>query len=417
MNRRTTVRALIVALFTILAVPTPALAAPGDRDPTFGRDGKVTTAFSSPAAAAEVVVQPDGRIVAVGSGGDRFRLARYLDNGHLDPTFDGDGRVTTIFAGPASASDAALLSDGRILAVGSATVGGRRAIALAMYRPSGALDPAFGGGDGRVTTTFPHPVEGHGVALQPDGRIVVAGALTTAVTTKFAVARYLPGGSLDDSFGGDGRVTTGFANGGVANAVVIQEDGSIVAVGLANHPDLHSVIALVRYLPGGALDPTYDVDGKFLWPVETEARAFDAVLRSDGSVLVVGSAFDVGFERRVFILVSFAPEGGQQGGFGNGPAVVIPFGPFDSEAAARAVTLDGSERIIVAGFAGFGELFALARVLPDGKIDQTFGGGDGKVTTAPRGSGSAFGVAVQADGKIVAAGSSDNEFGLVRYLP
>jgi len=207
----------------------------GTLDTTFGDDGQVTVDFGEILAAA---LQPDGKIVAAGpvfnssAGQYEFALARYLPDGTLDSTFDGDGRVTTDVGGSGFARAVALQADGKIVAAGSIAFDVAPFhvdFALARYLPDGTLDTTFGG-DGLVTTDFGGILsEAFDVALQPDGKIVAAGYAFFSV---FALARYLPDGTLDTTFGGDGLVTTAFGAAGAAKGLVIQpQDGRLVAVG------------------------------------------------------------------------------------------------------------------------------------------------------------------------------------------
>jgi uncharacterized delta-60 repeat protein len=197
--RRAAIVLLQIGLLQLVFLPQ-AVAAAGDLDTTFGGDGRVVTGFAGGAFADAVAIQADGKIVAAGrvftpSGKRTFALARYNPSGGLDPTFGGDGRVLTGFAGQADASGVAIQADGKIVAAGTTLsfTGGRgqRKFALARYNPSGALDPTFGG-DGRVTTGFADVALGNGVAIQADGKIVVAGTSQFAAEeSKFALARYL----------------------------------------------------------------------------------------------------------------------------------------------------------------------------------------------------------------------------------
>ncbi|HET6771374.1 MAG TPA: delta-60 repeat domain-containing protein [Actinomycetota bacterium] len=208
----------------------------GSLDTTFGGDGKVTTDFAGGSDLAHgVAIQADGKIVAAGealvSGTLDFALARYNTDGSLDTTFDGDGKVTTDFAGDFDVALAvAIQGDGKIVAAGGAVVAGFD-FALARYNTDGSLDPAFGG-DGKVTTDFGGFDDAFAVAIQGDGKIVAAGSATVSATADFALARYKTDGSLDTIFSGDGKVTTDFAGSSdQASAVAIQANGRIVAAG------------------------------------------------------------------------------------------------------------------------------------------------------------------------------------------
>ena len=215
----------------------------------------MTTEIFSPCEENTVIsalaIQGDGKIVAVGNGhtngpslGPTFVLARYDSRGALDPTFGGDGLVATEFTDSVASegTDVALQSDGTILAAGWATyetaAGFRERFALARYLTEGTPDTTCSG-DGMVSTGFPIPTDPRGgrgaralgVAIQADGGIV---ALGTAFGrhTWFALARYENDGTLDPTFGADGRVTTRFGSGSsAAFGLAIQENQRIIAAG------------------------------------------------------------------------------------------------------------------------------------------------------------------------------------------
>jgi uncharacterized delta-60 repeat protein len=201
----------VVAL--VVAMANPAAAPPGNLDTTFDGDGLVTTNFAAAAEARGLAIQGDGKIVVAGRvdapGSRDFALARYNTDGSLDPALDTDGKVTTDFdAGLDFGYAVAIQADGKIVTAGYADVSGSRDFALARYNPDGSLDTAFDG-DGKVTTDFAGSADvAWGMVIQGDGKIVVAGLADVSGTGDFALARYNPDGSLDTAFEGDGRVTT-----------------------------------------------------------------------------------------------------------------------------------------------------------------------------------------------------------------
>ncbi len=198
-----------------IAVHCVTPAAPPGLDTTFGGTGRVSTPVGGGQGEA-VVIQPGGGIVTAGwrtvGAGTDFALTRHDASGNLDQSFGTNGIATTDLGGPGDqAYDAALLPDGGIVAVGETDAAGiqKQQFALARYTADGALNPSFGTG-GTVTTNF----TGHGdvanaVAVQGDGKIVVAGfAFSSGINGDFALARYNADGSLDTSFGTGGKVTT-----------------------------------------------------------------------------------------------------------------------------------------------------------------------------------------------------------------
>jgi len=263
----------------------------GTLDTTFSTDGKVTTDFAGGNdVARDVALQPDGKIVAAGASGSDFALARYNPDGTLDTTFSTDGKVTTDFAGGHDEANAmALQPNGKIVAAGFADTRETFDFALARYKRRGTLDPSFSK-DGKVTTDIAGSDDfASGVAFAPDGKIVAAGN-TIAATLDFAVARYKRHGTLDPSFSTDGKVTTDFASGNDFNfAVVVQPDGKIVAAGIATTPG--DDFGLVRYNPDGTLDLTFGGDGKVTTDIAGDDQASDLALQPDGKIVVAGIAF------------------------------------------------------------------------------------------------------------------------------
>ncbi|GAA3046285.1 hypothetical protein GCM10017562_04880 [Streptomyces roseofulvus] len=398
------------ALALVLGLPAAAKAAPGDLDPTFDGDGRVVTDLGGYAGAEGMVIQPDGRIVTIGysytteTSGD-FTLTRYDTDGSLDPTFGGDGIVTTDFVGANNdeGRGLALQPDGKIVAVGGSTDwGGNGAWAAARYLPDGSLDPTFGEGGKVLTEIDVDAIEtAESVVVLSDGRIVAGGSSNGL----WSLVRWDASGVPDPGFDGDGRVTTTFGTGccqGVSD-LVPQADGRIVAVGHAGG------LALTRYHEDGGLDTSFDGDGR----VTTGLGTGEGVeLQSDGRIVVTGK------EGNSFLVARFTTGGAPDPSFDGDGRVLTSFGPEDGGAMDVALQSDG--RIVTAGT--YGGDFALARYNTGGGLDPDFGG-DGKVTTDFGGSSDgAARVALQSDGRIVAAGlagtaySLDGHRGLARYL-
>lgn len=236
----------------------------GPPDPEFSvdGDGQQTTDFSGGADQARAVaIQPaDQTIVVAGLGGppgeSDFALARYTTAGAPDASFSApDGKLTTDFGGVSFAADVAIQADGKILVAGTDN-SHTGDFALARYNTDGSLDTSFSC-DGKQFTDFAGNVEvGNGVAVQSDGRIVVAGnSFSQATANDFAVARYNIDGSLDTGFSGDGKQTVSFGATDVANDVVIQNDGSIVLAGYTEVSALNSDFAVARIEGGGGSAP------------------------------------------------------------------------------------------------------------------------------------------------------------------
>jgi uncharacterized delta-60 repeat protein len=408
-------RLALLALAMMLA-PTlsSAQTAPSVLDASFGTGGKVTADFGGP-----VALQQDGKIVAAGRG-----LARFNPNGTLDNTF-GTGGKTTI---DVPASTVAIQMDGKIVTAGT-VVNPSTSIAdfaLARYNPNGTLDTSFGAG-GKVTTDFSGvSANAYSIALQRDGKIVVAGVANIDGGEDFALARYNPNGSPDLGFGTDGKVTTdfGLAEQGFSytewGSVAIQGDGKIVVAGRAYISSTGFDLALARYNPNGTLDTSFGTGGKVTTDFGTNYDgAFSLALQQDGKIIVAGQAVGRALD---FLLVRYNTNGTLDNTFGTGGKVLTDFAGSD---AAFSVAIRSDGKIVAAGrsfvFSTGNYDFAVARYNSNGTLDTSFGTG-GKVTTDFLGDDdNAFTVVVQPDGKAVVAGSAfDNStwtyvFAMARY--
>jgi uncharacterized delta-60 repeat protein len=409
----------VISCLVLLALPSVAAAQAGALDPSFGGDGKVTTDLTSRSdVALGLIVQGDGKLVVAGpaSSRGRFALVRYADDGRLDDTFSSDGKVFTSFGpGEEVAADLALQTDGKLVAAG--WTGDAARFALARYNGDGTLDSSFGG-DGKVTTNFtPRDDFASAIAIQTDGKIVAVGAAGGS-GVRFAAARYNDDGSLDTSFGGDGKVMTDFSPGyDYADAVALQADGKVVLAGTAGYFSRNARFALVRYAADGTRDSTFAGDGKLTTNLTARFDgAFAVAIQSaDQKIVAAGQA------RLDMALLRYNPDGTLDDTFSGDGVRRTNF--TDGLDYADDVALAADGKIVAAGTAnwfGRNARFALARYDADGTLDTAFGG-DGKVVTNFTASfDGIFDVEIQpADGKIVAAGAAGRrgaKFAVARYL-
>ncbi|MEH2074483.1 MAG: putative Ig domain-containing protein [Nostoc sp.] len=317
----------------------------------------------------------------------------------LDTSFDGDGKVITDIGSGTSdtARSVVVQPDGKILVAGVSS----NNFALVRYNSNGSLDTSFDS-DGKATTDIGSGTTdtGRSIALQADGKILVAGVSNN----NFALVRYNSNGSLDTNFNTTGKVTTdiGSSTNDSAYSVAIQGDGKIlVAGGSFNN------FALVRYDSNGDLDTSFGNSGKVTTDIglKTSDTAYSVSVQADGKILVAGSSTNN------FALVRYNSNGSLDTSFNTTGKVTTDFGGTDI-AYSIAVQADG--KIILAGKGG--NDFALARYNSNGSLDTSFGN-SGKVITdiGSKTTDTAYSVSVQADGKILVAGSSANNFALVRY--
>jgi uncharacterized delta-60 repeat protein len=321
------------------------------------------------------------------------------------------------------------------------------------FAQSGTPDPAFGVLGRSITTFDTNYDEAFAVALQSDGKIVVAGATDNPNgDLNFAVIRHNPDGSLDPSFGSSGAVITNFRTDvpdgdpddpnttrknseDTARAVGIQPDGKIIVAGISNAPAGDSNFALIRYNPDGSVDPTFGdnsifpgttlLDFRDNWVDEGRAMVF----QPDGKIIVAGySTAPTGVDGN-FALVRYDANGILDPTFGDNtffPGTILTDfggGTFDG---ANAVAVLPNGQLVAAGLVGFGgagtecdQAFGLVRY--NNGVPDTGFGVDNRVVTCLRGDrAQANAVVVQSTGQIVAVGrtngpNGDFNFTLARY--
>ncbi len=411
-----------------------AAAAPGEFDASFGTAGtslvQLGLATNGYSQGAAVAVQPDGRIVVVGRATDSFgnaalTIARFNADGTRDSSFGIGGAVIDQLAPSGHDSDGravAIQPDGKILAGGYTEDGsGNSRFAVVRLNPDGRPDPLFGLSGAFVDTFDKYGSYAYSLALQPDGKIVVAGAAIAAdCHAEGLVARLTATGSLDPLFGAGGVFLTqqGSMNGQICTpstgfgAVALQPDGQIVAAGSASG-ESNSADVIRLAADGSALDPLFGTGGKLVTRFATSGAGADALaLQPDGKLVLGGDTEDTG-NHSALLLARLNPDGSPDLSFGSGGRIVDQFGAgMFPGTTLRAVAIQPDGRLLTAGeasdSAGYPS-FALARFNPDGSVDASFGS-SGKVQ-ALRG-GEAFGVALQRDGKVLATGYVWGEGGI-----
>jgi len=345
--------------------------------------------------------------------------AQAASAGSLDRSFGHSGRVLTDFFGGSDRGEAmALQGKGRVVLVGEAPPSSRYGVsprvALARYRPRGRLDRSFGH-DGRAILRRCDPEKiskfssGEDVAVQPNGKIVVAGICGD----EFLVARFSRDGELDRSFGVAGKATIGTGPWSIALGLAIQPDGKLVAAGYT----WRGYVRIVRYRRNGSLDPSFDGDGKLVTALgqESSLRAYDIAVEPDGRLVIAGSAGNN------WMVARFLADGSPDSGFGEQGVQV--HGPVSS-GYATSVAIQPDGKIVAAGTTSDAAVpepaysaFGLVRYLPDGNPDPAFGDDGAQRTTFidrwPYNYGG--GLALQADGKIVMAGTASLTYYVGRH--
>lgn len=313
-----------------------------------------------------------------------------------DPTFSTDGYVIPSYPGNDRGNDLVLQPDGKILTAGIGSTGG----IVSRFLPNGSPDVSFGNG-GLVSFQFGTGSNTlNAIALQSDGKIVVAGGFST----KIGVARLLPNGAFDPTFGTAGKAIANIDNNSAATAVAIDAGGKIIVTAKSRiNGSTDARTAVFRFLPNGVLDPSFSNDGITLVNILPDLTFFEetanAVLidHTTGRIVVGGWAYDT--TSIGFALYRLLDNGDLDPAFGNG-GIVRSFG---NEIFDLVQQPDG--KIIAAGYTGDNLLendIVLTRYLPNGELDSSFGVGGVVITDF--GYVEANGVALQSDGKVVIAG-------------
>lgn len=313
----------------------------GSLDPTFGTGGKATTAPSGPTTFA-LALQPDGKIVVGG-----YRVFRYTRAGVLDPTFGSGGVVTPSFI----VRDIVVQTDAKLVLAGE--TGGfapsnPQGAVVARFDPDGAPDTTFGSG-GKVIADFGGFDIAQAVAIAPDGTITIAGETLTVsggslLDIDFAVARFLADGTPADAFGLDGVVTTGFepSSSDHGDDLVLQPDGKVVVSGASR-----GQVALARYLPDGSLDPSFGVGGK---ATSVPGEAWGVALQPDGKLVAAvggGGLAAMRFDPDGSPDATFGSGGRADGGFGGFSLDVALETDGDVIVAGRVLVGTGADSALV----------------------------------------------------------------------
>ena len=406
-----------------LLIASHAAALPGDLDPGFGDAGLVISDLGEETSVRDIVLQPDGRIVMVGENpgpGGGFLVARYRANGTFDPTFSGGGWSFIEVPVERSESSSVALQGNKII-VGGVTQDpvDQRHLVLLRLTAGGALDPTFGGGDGIVKRTLnADPPGGAGVVdlvVQPNGRIVAV-----ASYMDIYVVRFMPNGGLDTGFGTNGETEVSIADTQSVKAVALQNNGRIVVAGTAQDVSNDQDFLVARLLPGGDPDDSFDDDGIVVTPVsDTQGDvAEDVMIQSDGKIVAAGWVEDA--SDRDFAVVRYTSTGTPDNDFsGNG---IVSFGDTDLSDYALAVARHTGGKILVGGTIQLDTLDSaavLARLRPNGTLDNVFSGNGSLIEDFGLSNAAFISLAVTPNGSIIAGTAlqdgSDQYLGLAKF--
>jgi uncharacterized delta-60 repeat protein len=422
-----------IAMIFCMLTATFAVAASGDLDTTFSKDGKILMDIRAGKDnyAWALAVQADGKIVTVGqvsvtSSKVDVAIIRYTKNGALDKTFNGTGKLILDLGNEYDLGVSVVIepSSQKIVIGGQSCTGFAENCDLAVIRlnPNGSLDTTFnstgiriddfGGGDNGSLG---------GLALQPDGKIVVGGYMFNGSSSNydFAVHRYNTNGTLDTTFNKTGKKSVSIKAGkhDIVMGLALQSDGKIVAAGRTSDPGpTNSDFAVIRLKPNGTMDKTFKTTGKVITNLGGNDIPHDLAIQPDGKIVVVGRKQTTILK---FALVRYNPDGTLDKTFAGTGKKVLDFSGIGVDNAARTVEIQPANGKIVVGGVSDGD-FALGRFTKTGGLDKTFST-DGKLTIDFGGYDTARSLVIQqAGGKYVLAGSSNdgmNHWALARILP
>ncbi len=397
---------------------SPILLSTGSLDAGFAGDGTISLPIGISNASAEAIaVQVDGKYVVAGwsvFANDKFTLLRLNADGSLDSAFSSDGLQFVDLSG--RAYDVTIQPDGRIVAVGRTGSVDNSDFLIARFDTSGTLDSTFSS-DGLVSHALSAVNDtAHAVALQTDGKIVVAGSSGF----NFAVTRYTTDGTPDTSFDGDGILTGSFGNNtSAANAMLLQEDGKIIVAGYGWSGSSWD-FGVARLTATGALDTSFSGDGKALFSLDPGANLETVnalALQADGKILLAGHTPGSGAgNQQDAVLIRLNTDGSLDTSFGGGVGIVTLNASAINAFSSVLVQADG--RILAAGSDSNGLGHALiARFNPDGTLDNTFAGGGVFTTLYGNGTSTLLDLAFAANGQAVGVGASytgTHDFGILR---
>jgi uncharacterized delta-60 repeat protein len=263
----------------------------GALDTSFNGTGKViSTIGANDDTANAVAMQPDDKIVVAGQCGIKSCVARYLPNGALDMSFNGTGfSISTNGLSDYHNTSVVLQADGKIVIAATCHNGNNYDFCVSRYLPNGALDTSFSGSGNQITPIGQGDDFARAVALQPDGKIVVAGSCFNGNSNDFCLARYLSNGTLDANFNTSGKLISAVgASGAFARSLALQPDGKIIVAGsCVSGTGIDFCVA--RYLPSGQRDTSFNNIGALITAIEnSDDQATALVLQPDGKIVVAG---------------------------------------------------------------------------------------------------------------------------------
>lgn len=323
-------------------------------------------------------------------------------SGAVDKKFGVHGiHISSVSSGQDKGEVVALKSNGRLIAAGVADEFNKKDVGVIQIMPDGHIDPKFGR-KGRAVVALGGQEFVYGVVITKDQKIVIGGYSVRGSHADFYLLRLNVDGSVDTSFGKNGRVVTDFGGYDELHYLVQDEQGRLIAAGFSKDKN-HSNIIVARYTPQGELDPSFNQAGWVVSDFTKMDRAFGVALSKTGQLVVTG-AVRKGSSDDCFV-ARYQPDGFLDSTFGQDGWRIVKLSARQDMCSSVAVMEDG--RIVVAGFAKRAKTWtdmAIARLLPTGDMDTTFGKGGDISFDVKGGHDVVHALGVRADGSILIAG-------------
>lgn len=412
-------------------------AQPGMIDASFGENGKVTTGFgSNNNMAGAVAFQPDGKFVVGGTyissrGDNDFAIARYNANGSLDVTFGTNGKVATDFSEINSTNSNILsihvLPGGKLLAVGATAQVLTIKLAVVRYDQDGSIDASFGNNGKIISELTPLDIFGTRIVFQPDGKFIVSATKRYNFDPNFYVGieRYTEDGQPDLTFGTQGQTVASFGNGkSYPSSMALQPDGKIIVAGRYQQTN-NSLFSVMRFNANGVLDTTFDADGKLTtsFGSGTSGTGMQVSVNENGKIILAGVVFSN--TARQFGLVRYNANGSLDTSFDTDGKATSLFDLEDDYALVNSISRqpDGKYLAVfsMTNYLLTNSNFVVRRYNADASADETFGN-QGEISTPfDTGLNEAQFADTAPDGKIVVVGKSVPQsydrvaFGVARY--
>jgi len=382
---------VITALF--LFNSAISFSQPGSLDSSFNKDGKAKSSLLN--GSSSIAVQTDGKILVQ----NNFSIIRFKSNGAIDKSFGTEGKTSVSFEGYSSGKKLALQPDGKIVIAGSTIDNSDQYnLCLARFKTIGTLDSSFGD-NGKLTTFVSDFYYTTDMAVFPDGKILVSVSDGSGFFGDIILYEYDSNGSFYNQFGySSGPYTRNYGY-----ALGIQSSGKIVVTGSTSNDTAGTIFTVMRFRPDGSLDNSFGTAGK---TTLGEGAGYALALQSTNKILVLA---DNAFDGQDSVLARFTKNGLPDSSFGINGNVFPPFHP-------AAIAVQADDKIIITGKLnnGANNDFAIARYKANGKPDKTFGV-NGIVMTNFGADDNAGPLTIQTDGKIVVAGSSSGKCAIARY--